>query len=340
MHNHWKPFFSLVSQPQASGAAPTNYIAPLIHYGLLNTVGADAAKFIQGQSSCDIREVSLKKAQYGSFSNPKGRCFANFLISQSSADSFLLRIRDDISNTTQQTLAKYLAFFKAEQNPSEDYLCFGLKGDQAIQNLSQIFDEVPKQTLASSQQNNNHLICIDPENKRYECWVKNNDLETLWPILNKNIPLVDNIYWELDTVRLGLAELSSSTIDMFIPQMLNHQKTGAISFTKGCFTGQEIIARMQYKGKVKRRLYRVEFSSSAIISAGAELFIQNKAQAIGNVVNICPIVQNEVDEQHQFEALAVLTHDASVEQQLFLSDGSTVSISLLALPYSLDNVAS
>ena len=332
MLTHWQQLLSQTGNPLTLDGARDDFIAPLPELGLLLTHGADAAKFIQGQSSCDIRDVKPEHAQYGSFSTPKGRCFANFMASQQSDDHYLLRVHHSALSNTQQTLAKYLAFFKAEQiDTSDQYYIFGLKGPIAKNALSQVFDSIPCSDLASTQQNGHTLVCINSEQQLYECWLHKDSYTDALAALTQYLNFVESSYWQLELIQLGLADITDATIDEFIPQMLNYQHTGAISFTKGCFTGQEIIARMQYKGKVKRRLYRVTIDCSATIKAGTELFIKDKKQASGTVVNIC------TNSNKQLEALAVLTVEASEEHQLFLKDGSAIQLNLLELPYPVES---
>ena len=331
MQTPWQQFFSTFGQAQPLVPEAENYISPLSHYSLIRSHGSDSGKFIQGQSSCNINEVSQDQAQYGSFSNPKGRAFSNFLIAQTADDDYLLRLDSSINELTQQSLAKYLAFFKAEQETASHYLIFGLKGEQAKLNLASLFSNIPKQALGSTQQNGNYLLCINPEQNLFECWLNAEHIEQSAPLLLAQLPILEPEQWQLAMIQQGLADITAATTDLFIPQMLNYQATGGISFTKGCFTGQEIIARMQYKGKVKRRLYRMELTGSANLKAGDELFIEGKSQAIGNIVNCCTIKP----DQHQ--ALAVITEEASQQTQLFLADGASFAINLLELPYSIDD---
>ena len=333
MHDSWA---SLLSQFDLKQPTPKStgqdFIYLLDHYRLLATQGPDAGKFLQGQASCDINKITEQQAQYGSLSSPKGRLYAHFLASKNSDDSYLLRLPLSIVENTQQNLAKYLAFFKAQQQDcSSDYCLFGLKGPSASANIANCFGSCPSTTLASLNGADYSVIAIDPEQGLYECWIKNSTLSLYWPQLSHGLSCAASEQWQLQLIRLGIAEVSAATADQYIAQMLNYQATGAISFKKGCFTGQEIVARMQYKGKLKRRLYRIELANSATLNPNDEVFSSEKNSAVGNLINIAPSGNNTQ------EALAVLNNDAALDASLYVkADETTVPVSLLDLPYNLN----
>lgn len=324
---------------------PNTTISPISHYGILVTEGPDASKFLQGQTTCDTKELDKQKAQRGAFCTPKGRILSSFLAANMNNEQTLLRMSRDIVDNTQQSLHKYLAFFKAKQrNASEEYVLLGIKGPNAAVNISKAFGQAPTHKLGTSIMHNSISIQLDEQAETFECWLHADDLQNVWPLLSDNCRLTGSASWELDTIRLGIGEVQANTRELFIPQMLNYQSTGAISFTKGCFTGQEIVARMQYKGKVKRRMYRMEIVSSAtikgdtglndmVIKAGAELFAAGSEQSIGNIVSYA------LNENQNIEALAVLTSVAAEQGTLTLNNNSEpnhLSLSILDLPYHID----
>ncbi|WP_019529945.1 YgfZ/GcvT domain-containing protein [Dasania marina] len=332
MPNPWTDFFNRFAPVKAPASTDSNVVCLLDHYGLLATQGLDAAKFLQGQASCDINAISAEQAHYGSFSSPKGRAYAHFLASKNSADNYLLRLPQSILGGTQQQLAKYLAFFKAQQiDCSAEYSLLGLKGPAASANIRSCFGDCPSQPLASISAADYSIIAIDPSQELYECWIKNSVLADYWPRLSNGLHCADSSLWQLQLIRLGIAELSASNVDQYIPQMLNYQLTGAISFTKGCFTGQEIVARMQYKGKVKRRLYRIALTGSAILTEGMDIINNSTNAVVGQIINIAASKPNTQ------EALAVLNIDPNQEQSLsVVTEQATTAVTMLDLPYAIN----
>jgi folate-binding protein YgfZ len=126
-------------------------------------------------------------------------------------------------------------------------------------------------------------------------------------------------------IRAGLAEVVAQTQEEFIPQMLNLQHTGAVNFRKGCYTGQEIVARMQYLGKLKRRMYRLQVESNQLLAPGTAINSGDKS-AIGTVV------MAQMSGQNQQEILAVLVHEAADAHQLRFGE-TELAVTNLPLPY-------
>ena len=161
----------------------------------------------------------------------------------------------------------------------------------------------------------------------FECWILSSQLGALWPDLSANLEILGSRSWELLTIREGLGEVTVETQEMFIPQMLNYQITGAVNFTKGCYTGQEVVARMEYRGKLKRPMYRIKTASGALLP-GDELYNPTGEQSIGNIVNSVPL-----DDCHS-EALAVIT-SKDVEMGCVVVGKEKAVVEILSLPYEL-----
>ena len=140
------PAFAALSVPinDNGTSAANNFIAPLSHYGFLAIAGADAAKFLQGQTTCDVSKVDAALSCAGAYTTPKGRMISSFQLTQSDAETYLLRMRADIVESTKAVFGKYIVFSKAEQqNASEDYIAIGLCGDQAKAAVSNAFAACP-----------------------------------------------------------------------------------------------------------------------------------------------------------------------------------------------------
>ena len=135
--------------------------------------------------------------------------------------------------------------------------------------------------------------------------------------------------WLLGQIRAGIGQVTGTTRELFIPQMINLQALGGVSFKKGCYTGQEIVARMQYLGKLKRRLYRLALAATPAPAPGTEIFSPTHASSVGEVVLAALSPSGS-------ELLAVLTADAVADDNLHLGSPDGPRLELLTLPYELD----
>ena len=314
----------------SSTSAADNFIAPLSHYGFLAIGGPDTAKFLQGQTTCDVAKVDEALSCPGAYTTPKGRMVSSFQLGRTDAESYLLRMHADIVESTQAVFGKYIVFSKAEQqNASDSYIAIGLCGDQAQAAVSKAFGNYPNAINQTVNHQGNLAVQIDEAGRLYECWIKASDIETLWPLLSEGLAPHGSNHWQHQLIQLGLGEITTQTIDSFIPQMLNYQITGAVSFTKGCYTGQEVVARMEYKGKLKRPMYRIKVAA-VDLQPGTDLYSTNGEQSIGNIVNSVTM-----DDQHS-EALAVIT-TKEVDQGTVVVGTDRATIEVLSLPYAITN---
>jgi folate-binding protein YgfZ len=309
-----------------------NIIMPLSYYGFLAINGEEAAKFLQGQITCDVNTVTHEHSTNGAYCSPKGRMVSSFRLASVDPEKYLLRMRNNIVANTQSVFAKYIVFSKAEQfDTSSEYQAIGLFGSRARAAINAAFGSSPEQANGCVNHKGQLAIQLDDDGLMYECWVNTSDIKALWPKLSQGLNLEGSRRWEQLTIAHGNGEITAETIDMFIPQMLNYQVTGGISFTKGCYTGQEVVARMQYKGKLKRPMYRVKFKGQPLIP-GTNLYSPQSEQSIGNIVNSVCIN----DDKH--ESLAVITSKA-VEQGPVLAGADRVTLEHLPLPYAISNDA-
>lgn len=300
---------------------------PITDQAVLSVIGPDSAKFMQGQFTCNMNDISQSTFRSGACCNPKGRMISSFNLAQASDNEYLLALSDTLSETTQAHLKKYMVFFKSDMKPKELVLA-GLKGPNAQAIISQIFTQCPTEDFGQVTCDFGLAIKL-PFNAGFELWLQPEQAST---IINKLLTdskckLASQSQWALNRVQNGLAQVNKSTVESFIPQMLNLGQTGAISFNKGCYTGQEIVARMQYLGKLKRHMYRAKVVSTDTIELNTPIFAEGHEAAVAEVVNL------GVSDHHS-EFLMVL--DAKYTQSpLFLGQPSGLAIELLSLPYEI-----
>jgi folate-binding protein YgfZ len=309
-----------------------NMIAPLSHYGLLAISGPDTAKFLQGQTTCNLNEIDDDNSRPGAHCTPKGRMISNFQLARLDNHHYLLRMRRTLVENSRAVLAKYIVFSKAQQhNASDDYLPIGLSGDKAAAAIAKTFGALPAGLHRQVLCNGNIAIQMDSEATCFECWIRTEQLTNLWPHLSEGFTLQGSDSWELLCIRRGLGDVTEPTIESFTPQMLNYQHTGGISFTKGCYTGQEVIARLHYKGTLKRHMYRIHVEQPHL-KPGDVLLNSSTAQVVGDIVNAVTL------DSQQTEALAVLTIK-DVEEDCIVTASNGAKVTVLSLPYAITSHA-
>ncbi|HEY9032451.1 MAG TPA: folate-binding protein [Pseudomonadales bacterium] len=331
MPDSWHDLITAAPSVAFSGTLANNAIYPLPHYRFLAVTGPDAEKFLQGQLSCDMRLISETRSGMGAHCNAKGRMLSSFRICRERPDSFLLRLHQSIAVPASSALAKYSVFSKATLAEADSMAAVGLHGPAAHDTLHRLFGELPGHDFGQ-QQIGEHamLVCTNAQLAAYEIYADKAQLLALWPQLAASLPIMDQRQQQLIEHNSGLAFVEQGTVEQLIPQMLNYQALPAISFKKGCYTGQEIVARMQYLGKLKRRLYRFRCEADGDIACGDELYINGSTQSCGLVASTLTL-----DECHQ-DMLLVLTSEASRQNTLVTATARLSALEALALPYAVE----
>ncbi len=305
--------------------ADSAFFCPLSHEGVLAVRGPDASKFLQGQLTCNLNYLSDSQSSLGARCNQKGRMQSSFRILVQ-GDGCLLAMASELLEPQLADLKKYAVFSKAKlSDESASWVRFGLTGGDAT--LSGLGLELPQEDGAVVRADD--LIAIRVSSDRAELWGPAEQAEHLARQLAAQLPQGELNQWLLGQIRAGLGQVMAQTRELFIPQMLNLQAVGGVSFKKGCYTGQEIVARMQYLGKLKRRLYRLALPAGELPAPGTPLFSPTHNSAIGEVV----LAAQAPD---QVELLAVLQAEAVEDGNLHLGTLEGPGLHLLDLPYELD----
>lgn len=277
--------FWTTADEQASG---DTWIAPLSQYGFVDVAGPDASKFLQGQTSCDWRRITRETASPGSYCNIKGRALSTFLATMTDETTATLRMRADIVASFCDTLAKYIVFSKAKMRDSGDTrVALGIVGERARDTVRAAFGAAPEGQHAALSTADATLIQVDATGQQFECWLAAQSLDHIWPQLSALAPLVGSRHWQRRNIQQGSADVSAATQDRFLPQQLDLHTNGGVSFKKGCYTGQEVIARMAYRGKLKKSLHRALLAGSQILpAAGEKIIMRDSGQTVGEIVNL------------------------------------------------------
>ncbi|WP_339524945.1 CAF17-like 4Fe-4S cluster assembly/insertion protein YgfZ [Pseudomonas sp. EA_35y_Pfl2_R111] len=306
--------------------ADTAFYCTLSHEGILSVRGPDANKFLQGQVTCNLNYLSDSHSSLGARCTPKGRMLSSFRI-VSVSDGFLLAMASELLETQLADLKKYAVFSKSKlSDESQDWLRIGLSGgDDALRSLGLELAE-----HADSVTHNNELLAVRLSDGRAELWIPASQTESIQAQLAGQLPEAPLNDWLLAQVRAGIGQVMGSTRELFIPQMINLQAVGGVSFKKGCYTGQEIVARMQYLGKLKRRLYRLELRDTQVPEPATALFSPTHASSVGEVVLAARSAAG-------VELLAVLQDEAALNGVIHLGSAEGNTLSVLDLPYTLDS---
>lgn len=302
-------------------------LCDLSHQGLISATGVDAAAFLQGQLSNDINQVNAERAQLSSYSSPKGRAYTSFQIMQRQG-VYYLALSSDLLEIVLKRLRMFVMRSKvALEDARESLVHFGYADPSGEQRLQDALGHYPKQVLDVIQIGNLTIIRQAASVPRFEIYGELDEARQLWNRLNVHAAAVGSAAWDYFDIEAGIPKITAASMEAWVPQMLNLHLIDGISFKKGCFPGQEIVARLKYLGKNKRQLYRIAIDTVHQPAVGAKIQDAQGEEA-GEILNA--VLSPSGDH---IEALAVLKI-ASAEQTLNLAGAKVHS---LPLPYSLEN---
>jgi folate-binding protein YgfZ len=298
---------------------PTHYAIKLDDLGLLQVTGKKAAQFLQGQLTCDINEINERQSRLGAHCDAKGRTQATFrLFFYQNAYYFLLPRRT--LPYLLQSLQKYAVFSAVNVvDMTQNWEIIGIGGPSSGDLLSQ-------QALWPNQNNamasSETIISLAVSNAR--CILLSTD--------KKSFSFIDNSFhelplntWHLSDIEAGIATIYPETIAQFTPHQLNYPAIGAVSFAKGCYIGQEIIARTHYLGKSKTRLYRITFNAKNNFPPGTPL--QNE-----DTVRQGTLIMSAHEKGETYQALVCLQSQA-ISHTIHLESPQGPILQILELPY-------
>ncbi len=271
---------------ELSVAITGNTFADLSHYGLISVHGEDAASFLQNQLTNDLRQVDEQHSQFSGYCNAKGRLLATFRIFQR-GDSHYLCLPVEMIEAVTSRLRMYVLRSKVTiEDASETYVHLGVSGDQAEEDLRAVAGDLPVNLHEVISTNEQTVIRVPGIHASYEVFADVERAYELWNALNVHCAPIGAEAWQLLDIQAGIPLISSGTSGAFVPQMVNLQLVDGVSFKKGCYPGQEVVARMQYLGKLKRRMYRAHVQTDKQPRPGGEIFVsKDKAQPVGKLVS-------------------------------------------------------
>lgn len=280
---NWNNFLQQYTFVQAAIDADCTLTA-LTSLGLIRVQGEDAHDFLQGQLTSDIKAVTPEKAQLGAWCNPKGRMLALMLIFQHGDDLYLQLPRERIAAVMKRMRMFVLRSRVTLEDVSDDLPVVALGGN-CITNL---LEQVPEGDFTSQSSPGTTVIRFPGEQPRVQVIGEAGELAALWKKAAATATLVNSNWWTLQNIRSGIPTVYDATAEAFVPQLLNLDLLQGISFTKGCYTGQEVVARMKYLGKLKRRMYVARFKVAEEPKPGDGLFSPHSKspQGSGKIVDV------------------------------------------------------
>lgn len=307
-------------------------ICDLSHYGLIAAYGEDTVDFLQGQFTNDVAQIDDSHSQLSSYCTPKGRMLANFRIFKH-GETLYISLPQPLLEPVLNRLRMFVMRSKVTlEDASDAMMRFGLNGPNAEQQLEQITKSVPKEINEAIQFENYSIVRSHGSEPRFELYGQLDAITHLWQSLDVDATPVGAAIWELLNIQAGIPVIVPETCEAFVPQMANMALIDGINFKKGCYTGQEIVARMHYLGKLKKRMYRISVECNEAPKAGDKIFAENSTAGTGTGT----VVSAEQTADGNFEALAVIQIADAESQVLKLHDATGPVVEILELPYSFE----
>jgi folate-binding protein YgfZ len=294
-------------------------VVQLTHLGVIKVTGEDAAKFIHGQLTQDFSLLGNDTARLAAFCSAKGRMQASFIGFKRTSDEILLLCSRDILPTTLKRMSMFVMRAKARlSDATDEYLLYGLAGDATKKVAQADYSAWTKADFGTES-----VINLYPANDlARQLWIA----PVGSPVPDGNTLNLD--LWLWSEVRSGVATISAPVVEAFVPQMLNYESVGGVNFKKGCYPGQEVVARSQFRGTLKRRAFVVH--CNAPMSAADEVYgSSDETQPIGTVVQAAQAPQGG------FEAIISAQLSAVSQDTLHLRQAAGPLITVLPLPYPL-----
>ncbi|WP_083582195.1 YgfZ/GcvT domain-containing protein [Halomonas aestuarii] len=308
-------------------ALDTTVMTPLAHLGVLDVEGPDAERFLQGQTSAQVSLADGAFAPLTCFCTPKGRVLANAELMRVAPAHYRLVMHASLVPSLAEHLKKFAAFYKAELKVRDDLALLGLIGREAAALAEVRFDAPPLRPWHQAGDEQIQLLAHPGPRPRLLICLPSDRVEGDWQWLREHATPVDNAVWRLHDIQAGLAWLDADQRDTYLPQMINWEALGGISFKKGCYTGQEVVARAHFRGQVKKRLVRAQLDGGLLPEPGSAIEDADDKR-LGEV--LCA----ELDAYGEAEVLAVM----STREPALPLRCAGQKLKLLKLPYPVERL--
>ena len=315
-------------------ALETGFVTLLNDIALIQASGEEAAHFLHNQLSNDVETLSEQELRRAAYCSPKGRMLASLLLFKNNGD-IVIQLSKSLLAPIHKRLQMFVLRAKVKLvDVTAQQVILGIGGKSAASTLQAWFPELP-QTINSRIHNEFGQLLRVSDSKglpRYQ-WLTSSETATqVWPALRAALTPLNTAAWRLSEIQAGIPMILATTQEQFVPQMVNFELIGGVNFKKGCYPGQEIVARSQYLGKLKRRMALVSITSTDV-QAGMEVFSpRDPEQACGMVVNA------EQDSVNSSLALVEMKVADQESGDIHLGSASGPLLSFLDLPYEITDI--
>jgi tRNA-modifying protein YgfZ len=321
-------------KPLSTAELAGGFVAPVTDLGLIAVSGEDAASFLHSQLTNDVEHLSSGEARLAGYCTPKGRLLATFLMWRDD-QAIYLQLPRQLQAQIQKRLTMYVLRAKAKLVDATDGAgndavigIGGAKGEAALRQHAGDLPAAPG-TVTRSDAGTVVRLADAFGAPRYLWLASTATASAAMPALRESLALGGNQAWHLAAIHAGVPLVTAQTSEQFVPQMINLELLGAVNFKKGCYPGQEIVARSQYLGKLKRRTALASIDNAAAL-AGQEVFsTADPEQPCGMIVNAA------VNGNGGADALVEMKL-ASLEEEVHLGSAGGARLQFLPMPYPLD----
>lgn len=301
-------------------------VADLSQLGVIAFRGDDTATFLQGQLTNDVRALHADSAQWNGYCSPKGRLLGNFLMWRQDED-YCLQLSGDIAVGVLKRLSMFIMRAKVQaRDASDETVRLVVAGKQAQAAVAAAMGAIPETAMHTLTGDAGQVIRVGDD--KFVLSLVPERAVAVWQILRESATPVGAPVWDWLRLNAGIPMIVAATQEQFVPQMVNLEAIGGVNFQRGCYPGQEIVARSQYLGKLKRRMFLAHVDAEA--AAGDSLYSADLAgQTTGTVVNAAPAPAGG------FDVLAVAQVESANTQTLHLKTADGAALTLKPLPYAL-----
>jgi tRNA-modifying protein YgfZ len=296
--------------------------------GVIGFSGEDAQTFLHNQLTCDVNAVGVNQTAYGSYCTPKGRVLATFLLWRT-PEGYFLQLPSALREGVQKRLSMYVLRAKVKvEDVSARWSKLGLFGNGAASFVERTFGVAVRAEHEVAFLPNVTVIRLPIE--RYEILVAPGQEPAVLDQLKESAEPAGAESWDLLDIRAGIPTITAATQEQLVPQMVNLDLIGGLSFSKGCYPGQEIVARMHFLGKLKQRTYLAHLETGETPQPGDKLYSADLgAQSSGMIVNAAP------SPEGGFDVLAAIQISSAQGSGVHWKSPDGPPLKLLPLPYEV-----
>lgn len=343
MHTEWKSFLASegavlsddgvlhFGDPPAelAVAAHADILADLSPLALVGVHGADALSFLNGQLTNDLRGLDDTHHRLAAYCTAQGRMLAILRLFRREGN-YVMQLPRSLRTATIERLRMYVLRAKVTLEPIDDFVCLGLAGPKSISHLQSVLGSAPERDDGVAARGDITVLRLAGPHPRFALIAPVSDAPRIWNALERDARRVGASNWDWLDIQAGIPTVLAATREAFVPQMANLDLLGGISFEKGCYPGQEIVARMHYRGRLKQRLYRAHADGPTQPQPGDAVYAPGlRGQAAGTVMNA------HAAPQGGYDLLAVVQIGSAEAGELHLASEDGPRLTVEALPYDV-----